>query len=285
MTHTDSDATKPAPPRRIMPILLLVIPLSQIPMDIYTPALPQMVLDLHSTSTAMQNMVTAYMLGMSLAFIPIGVLSDTWGRKRVLLSSLAVVVVTSLLCAAATNVGLLLGLRFIQGAAGCACMVLAPAVGGVMVQYVSWRSVFVTIAVLAAVAGAVVAMALPETVAVENRSPSAPAAMARFARDALRNRVFVSFVVVFGLLAAAQLAGELACGALAVRLSTRVLAFSALALFMAGAVVLTVSAMVVGVLPDRSQAPLGWMYVVCGLIACALLGWATSRRRQFVPQT
>jgi uncharacterized membrane protein len=39
MTHTDSDTTKPASPRRIVPILLLVIP-----------------------------------LGMSLAFIPIGVL-------------------------------------------------------------------------------------------------------------------------------------------------------------------------------------------------------------------
>ena len=405
MTQTDPDAIDPAPPRRIVPILLLVIPLSQIPMDIYTPALPQMVLDLQSTSTAMQNTVTAYMLGMSLAFIPIGVLADTLGRKRVLLSCLAVVVATSLLCAAATNVGLLLGLRFVQGAAACACMVLAyavaadcftgnrltsvsgvlgaawgsapllaPAVGGVMVQFVSWRSVFVTIAVLAAVVGVVVALALPETLAVEHRSPVDPGATARFAMTALRNPVFVSFVVVFGLLASAQLAfgvvgpflyqsalgfspaayglvalvvgaanlaGELACGALAVRLSTRVLAFSALALFMAGAVVLAVSAVfvganawtigigaavalagcgvlcpqmyglalglfsrnlglvggvisagcylivsgamaVVGTLPDRSQAPLGWMYLVCGLIAVVLLGWATSHRRQFV---
>lgn len=402
MTRTGPTGMNPAPQRRIVAILLLVIPLSQIPMDIYTPALPQMVLDLHSTSTAMQNTVTAYMLGMSLAFIPIGVLADTWGRKRVLLSCLAVVVATSLLCAVATNVGLLLGVRFVQGAAACACMVLsyavaadcftgqrltsvsgvlgaawgsaplvAPAVGGLMVQFVSWRLVFVTIAVLAGAAGVVVAAALPETLAAEHRSPIDPGATWRFAGEALRNRVFLSFVVVFGLVASAQLAfgvvgpflyqdalgfspaayglialtvgaanlaGELACGALAVRLSTRVLSMSALALFMIGTAVLLGSAAVVGVnpwaigigaavalagcgvlcpqmyglalglfsrnlglvggvvsagcylivsaamavvgaLPERSQASLGWMYLVCGVVAFALLRWATSHRR------
>ena len=56
--------TASSPPRYLVTILLLVIPLSQIPLDIYTPALPQMVLDLHSTAGTMQNTVTAYMLGM-----------------------------------------------------------------------------------------------------------------------------------------------------------------------------------------------------------------------------
>jgi DHA1 family bicyclomycin/chloramphenicol resistance-like MFS transporter len=393
----------PAPPRRIVAILLLVIPLSQIPMDIYTPALPQMVLDLHSTSTALQNTVTVYMLGMSLAFIPIGVFADAWGRKRVLLSCLAVLVATSLLCAATTNVNVLLGIRFVQGAAACACLVLsyavaadcftgtrltsvsgvlgaawgsapllAPAVGGVLVQFVSWRVVFVTVAVLSAIVAVLVAVALPETLAADQRAPIDLRATGRFTADVLRNRLFVAFVVVFGLLASAQLAfgvagpflyqdqlgfspagyglialvvgaanlsGELACGALAVRLSTRTLALSALALFMVGALVLVVSAAVVGVsawgigvgaglalagcgvlcpqmyglalglfsrnlglvggivsagcylivsvsvavvgaLPERSQAPLGWLYIVCGITAFVLLGWATSSRRQ-----
>jgi DHA1 family bicyclomycin/chloramphenicol resistance-like MFS transporter len=393
----------PAPPRRIVAILLLVIPLSQIPMDIYTPALPQMVLDLHSTSTALQNTVTVYMLGMSLAFIPIGVFADAWGRKRVLLSCLAVLVATSLLCAATTNVNVLLGIRFVQGAAACACLVLsyavaadcftgtrltsvsgvlgaawgsapllAPADGGVLVQFVSWRVVFVTVAVLSAMVAVLVAVALPETLAADQRAPIDLRATGRFTADVLRNRLFVAFVVVFGLLASAQLAfgvagpflyqdqlgfspagyglialvvgaanlsGELACGALAVRLSTRTLALSALALFMVGALVLVVSAAVVGVsawgigvgaglalagcgvlcpqmyglalglfsrnlglvggivsagcylivsvsvavvgaLPERSQAPLGWLYIVCGITAFVLLGWATSSRRQ-----
>jgi DHA1 family bicyclomycin/chloramphenicol resistance-like MFS transporter len=393
----------PAPPRRIVAILLLVIPLSQIPMDIYTPALPQMVLDLHSTSTALQNTVTVYMLGMSLAFIPIGVFADAWGRKRVLVTCLAALVATSLLCAAATNVNVLLGIRFVQGAAACACLVLsyavaadcftgkrltsvsgvlgaawgsapllAPAVGGLLVQFVSWRVVFVTVAALSAMVAVLVVVALPETFAADERAPIDLRATGRFTADALRNPLFVAFVVVFGLLASAQLAfgvagpflyqdqlgfspagyglialvvgaanlsGELACGALAVRLSTRTLALSALALFMIGALVLVVSAAVVGVsawgigvgaglalagcgvlcpqmyglalglfsrnlglvggivsagcylivsasmavvgaLPERSQAPLGWLYIVCGSTAFVLLGWATASRRQ-----
>jgi hypothetical protein len=36
----------------------------------------------------------------------------------------------------------------------------------------------------------------------------------------------------------------------------------------------------VGVLPERTQVPLGWLYVVCGAIALVLLSWATAARRQ-----
>ena len=394
--------TAPAAPRHIVAILLIVVPLSQIPLDIYTPALPQMVTDLHSTSAAMQGTVTAYMLGLSVGFIPVGVLADAWGRKRVLLTCLAVLVGTSLLCAAAGSVSFLLGIRFLQGLAACACMVLsyavaadcfrdarltsvsgllgaswglapvlAPAVGGVLVQFLSWRAIFVLIAALVAVVAVVVAAAMPETLAPQLRTPVAMGAAWRTVVATLRHRVFLCFVLIFGLMASAQLAfgvagpflyqdrlgfapaaygaialvvgaanllGELACGYFAVRTTVRRLAFSALAVFGAGAVILVVSPAlvganawaltvgaalalagcgvlcpqmygealglfsrnlglvggiataasylivtaalaVVGVLPENSSAPLGWLYITCGVAALALLGWATSSRR------
>ena len=390
------------PPRHLVAILLLVAPLSQIPLDIYTPALPQMVIDLRSTSAVMQNTVTAYMLGMSIAFVPVGVVADALGRKRVLLSCLAVVVVTSLLCAVAGSVPFLLAVRFVQGAAASACLVLAvaiaadcfrgdrltsvsgllgvawglapvlaPAVGGVLVQFVDWRLVFVLIAVLSASVAVVVAVALPETLTAQDRSPVHVGAIRSAAIVALRNRVFVCFVLVFGLMASAQLTfgvagpflyqdglgfapaayglvalivgmanlgGELACGVLATRVSARSLALGALAVFATGAAVLVVSAaaaglsawaitigagialagcgvlcpqmyglalglftrnlgliggmvsaggylivsvsmVAVGALPERTQAPLGWLYVTCGVMALVLLMWATSARR------
>ena len=226
----------PAPPRGIVAILLTIIPLSQIPLDVYTPALPRMALDLHAASASVQNTVTAYMLGMSLAFIPIGVMADAWGRKRVVLACLSVVVLTSVGCAVAPNIVVLLVLRFAQGAAACACMVvtyaiaadcfsgarltsvsgvlgaawgvapvLAPGVGGLLVQFISWRAIFVLIAGLAACAAAIVAIALPETLAPPARSPIDERSTARTAFGALRNRVFVCFVLVFGVMAAAQL--------------------------------------------------------------------------------
>ena len=73
---------------RIIAILLLVIPLSQIALDAYTPALPQMAVEFHASNELVQNTVTAYMLGLAIAFIPLGLISDALGRKRVLLAGL-----------------------------------------------------------------------------------------------------------------------------------------------------------------------------------------------------
>ncbi|MBJ8348931.1 multidrug effflux MFS transporter [Antrihabitans sp. YC2-6] len=392
----------PPVPRRLLPILLLIIPLSQIPLDAYTPALPDMVADLHSSAATMQNTVTSYMLGMSIAFIPVGLLADVRGRKPVLLTCLSVVVLTSIGCAVASNVTLLLGLRFVQGATACACLVvsyaiaadmyrgnkltavsgllgaawglapvLAPAAGGVLVQFISWRLVFALIAALAAFVALVVAIGLPETLRDEDRTTIDRREIAQVVTSTVRNRVFVCFVVVFGLMASAQLvfgvvgpflyqvqlgfspatyglfalvvgganlAGELACGSLAARITTRQLALGAWSVFAAGAVVLVVSAATVGVntwaitvgaclalagcgvlcpqmyglalglftrnlgliggiitagcylivsaamatagiLPEESQAPLGWLYVTVGVIVVGILWWATDPRK------
>jgi DHA1 family bicyclomycin/chloramphenicol resistance-like MFS transporter len=156
--------------RGVVALLLAVIPLSQIPLDAYTPAMPDMVRDLSSSNALVQNTVTVYVLGMCLALIPVGILADFWGRRRALLAGLTLLIVASVGCAAATDIWVLLGLRFLQGLAASSCMVipyavaadlfrgarltsvsgllgiawglapvLAPAVGGFIVQYVSWR--------------------------------------------------------------------------------------------------------------------------------------------------
>lgn len=325
-------------PRVLITILLVVVPLSQIPLDIYTPAMPQMVLDLDTTAAAVQNTVTAYMLGMSLAFIPIGVLADAWGRRRVLLTCLAVVVLTSLVCATVGSVGILLAVRFVQGAAASACMVLsyaiaadcfsgsrltsvsgvlgaawglapvlAPAVGGVLVQFVSWRWVFVLIAALSAVTFAVVATALPETLTPDRRSRVNRTELGQAARTVLANRVFLCFVAVFGVMACAQLAfgvvgpflyqdglgyapavygvfalvvgvanllGELACGAFATRMSARRLALGALGVFAMGTAVLVFSALTVGLSAWALTLGAGLALAGCGVLCPQMYGLA-----------
>ncbi|MEY9546481.1 hypothetical protein ABIF67_000546 [Bradyrhizobium japonicum] len=57
MTAVASDAGRAK--GGIVPILLCVVPFSQIPLDAYTPGLPQMVVDLATDSASMQNTVTA----------------------------------------------------------------------------------------------------------------------------------------------------------------------------------------------------------------------------------
>ncbi|HWG89690.1 MAG TPA: MFS transporter [Candidatus Thermoplasmatota archaeon] len=57
-----------------------------------------------------------YGLAMALFLIPIGRLSDRYGRRRVMMAGLVVTFVGSLACAAAPTIELLLAARFLQGA-------------------------------------------------------------------------------------------------------------------------------------------------------------------------
>lgn len=325
----------------MIPVLLLVIPMSQVPLDIYTPSLPQMVIDLQSSPAAMQNTVTAYMLGLAVGFIPVGMLADAFGRRPVLLTCLGIVAATSVLCAVTTDVVLLLSVRFVQGLAACACMVIAyavaadcfrgarltsvsgilgaawglapvvaPAVGGLLVQYISWRAVFVLLGALAVVVAAVVAALLPETLAVNGRTPLAIGPTRSAVAAAISDPLFRCFVLVFGLMAAAQLsfgvvgpflyqdrlgfspatyglvalavgaanlAGELACGYFAVRMSMVRLAFSALAVFATGALILVVSSATVGANAVALTVGAALALAGCGVLCPQMYGEALGR--------
>ncbi|WP_408632296.1 multidrug effflux MFS transporter [Mycobacterium basiliense] len=390
------------PSWRIVAVLLWVVPLNQIPMDAYTPALPQMQTSIHATSAALQATVTVFMIGMALSYLGVGILSDAWGRKPVLLGCAAALAVASLACAAADNIATLLVLRFVQGgvssafivvaiaiAADCfedarlrsvngmlgaawsAAPIAAPAVGGFIVEYASWRYVFVLMAALSVTVGLVVAWALPETLATSDRTQFRLGQTWRVLTTTARNPVFLALVAVFGLLAGPQLSfsvaapflyqvqmgfspsayglvalvvgvavllGSFTTGALATRMTFQRLTFADWALYMVGATLLLVSAPAIGVnpwaitvpvclavagcgalvpqaqaaalgafsrnlglvsglfgtltylmiaatmgivvlSPERTQAPLGWLYMICGATAFVALAWVRRRLR------
>lgn len=332
-------------PGRIVGILLCVVPLSQIPLDIYTPAMPDMVTDLSSTSTAVQATVTAYMVGLAVGFVPVGVLADAWGRKRVLTACMGVTIVASLACAAATTVPMLLGARFVQGLGACACMVLsyavaadcfrgrkltsvagllgaawglapviAPAVGGVLAQFLTWRLIFVLIAAMTLLVGIVVVMALPETLAPGDRVPVDVRATSRTSVSIITHPVSYGAFVLFGAGTAVILTSALTVGSgawaltigaalalagcgilcpqmygLALGLFTRNLGLVGGIATAASYLIVSAALTLVGVLPETSPAPLGWLYAGCGLAGVLLLGWATSARHRTdhptIPQT
>lgn len=223
-------------PRSLVALLLGIVPLSQIPLDIYTPALPQMVRDLASDNAAVQNTVTAYMLGMSLALVPVGLLSDAHGRRPVLIGGLALLIAMSVGCAFVESIDVLLGMRFLQGIGGCVCLVityaiaadrfrdreltavsgllgaawglapvLAPAAGGFLVELVSWRVVFLVIAAMAAAAMFVAMLFLPETLERDRRTPVDLAATVSVVRRAFADRRFLGFTLIFSAMASAQM--------------------------------------------------------------------------------
>lgn len=161
---------------------------------------------------------------------------------------------------------------FLEAAQGGLGPVIAPAVGGFISQFGSWRLVFVVLAALTGTVAVLVAVVLPETPPQERRSPIDLRAAAGVLGEALRHRAFVAFAMMFGLVAGAQtvfgvggpflyqvglgfssatygfialgvgaanFVGAAACGALAQRTTTRWLAIGgSVVLALAGAVML-----------------------------------------------
>jgi DHA1 family bicyclomycin/chloramphenicol resistance-like MFS transporter len=296
--------------RRIIGVLVLVSPLEQVAFDIYTPALPRIAEHFAASNTLVQNTVTAYVVGMALVVLPAGLIADAIGRKRVLLAGLGLMTLTSIGCALAVNLPMMIGLRFLQGLGAGTCLliaatvaadcfrdaklvsvlgllgaawgsapVVAPAIGGFISQFGSWRLVFVVLTALTATVAILVALLLPETLQPERRSRVDLRAAAGVLGEALRHRAFVAFALMFGLVAAAQTVfgvvgpflyqvglgfsaatygfialgvgaanflGAATCGALAQRTTTRRLAIGGAAvLALAGAIMLA-SAQFVG---------------------------------------
>lgn len=135
-------------------------------------ALPQISIELESRE-GVEWVVTAYLLALALATPASGWLADTFGRKNVFITALAVFTTGSLLAALAPNLGFLVGFRALQGLGGGALMpvglatiyelfpperrgtalgvwgvaamsapALGPVIGGSIATSVSWRWLF-----------------------------------------------------------------------------------------------------------------------------------------------
>ncbi|MCX4093918.1 MFS transporter [Nocardia sp. alder85J] len=128
----------------------------------------------HTAATTLTWVVSGYAVAFAALLTPAGQLADALGRGRVFLSALGGFALTSLLCALAPDANWLIAARFVQGgaaaflipaglglvlsvtpperigaamaawtAAGGFAATVGPAVGGALVDWFGWRSVFV----------------------------------------------------------------------------------------------------------------------------------------------
>jgi MFS transporter, DHA1 family, multidrug resistance protein len=215
---------------RLVLVLGALVALGPLTIDMYLPALPTIVGDLHTTDAAAQLTLTGTLIGLSLGQLLVGPLSDTFGRRRPLLVGVAVHVLASLLCLVAPNVEVLGALRVLQGVGAAAASVvamaivrdlfvgrtaatlfsrlmlvlgvapvLAPTIGGEVLRFTSWRGVFVVLAVLALLMIVMSARAVPETLPADRRRPLGLRNTLRTYGGLLRDRTFVGLVLVAGL--------------------------------------------------------------------------------------
>jgi DHA1 family bicyclomycin/chloramphenicol resistance-like MFS transporter len=224
---------------RVPPRLLLVLgPLSAfgpLSMDLYLPALPAMARDLHATDALAQLTMSACMVGLATGQLLAGALSDRFGRRRPVLAGVALFALLSLACAFAPSMPVLVGLRFLQGLAGSAGIVvaravvrdlyegaaaarvfsllvlvlgaapvLAPVLGGQLVRFAPWQGLFVALAVIGAAILVATALGLPETLPPQRRHAGGLAATVRAFGPVFSDRVFAGYVAVQSLSFAAM---------------------------------------------------------------------------------
>lgn len=164
-------------------------------MHIFVPALPIAGATLDASPSQMQLTISFYIVGLAIGQLVYGPISDRFGRRGPLLVGLAIYTLAGIAATFAPDVGTLIIARLFAALGGCAGMVLgrvivrdttrdmksaagrlalmnmmvvigpglAPTLGGLLAGYVSWRSIFVFLALLGIVNIFYTLYLLPET--------------------------------------------------------------------------------------------------------------------------
>jgi MFS transporter, DHA1 family, multidrug resistance protein len=223
------------PHGRLVVLLGALSAFGPLSMDMYLPGLPSMARDLSAPAWAAQLTITTSMLGLAGGQLVAGPISDSRGRRRPLLIGLAAYMATSLLCAMAPNIWLLLAFRLIQGVAGAAGIViaraivrdlhtgvaaarffallmlvgglapiLAPLVGGELLHITDWRGIFVVLAGIGALLLLAAWTMLAETLPATQRHGGGLVATLHVFRGLVRDRPFLGYTLSAGLTFAAM---------------------------------------------------------------------------------
>ena len=174
--------------------ICLVVGVNQLGFGIIVPVLPLYASSFGVTQTAIGMAIAVYGLGRLLFDLPMGRLTDRFGRRTILLVGTLITAVGSLLCGLAGDFGQLILFRFVAGVGAATVLTGAqvmladissrenrgrvmsiyqgaflfavgfgPTPGGFIADLLGYRAPFFTFAVLGLVAGLIAFAALPET--------------------------------------------------------------------------------------------------------------------------
>ena len=218
-------------PRWTLALLLACLGmLGPFSIDTYLPAFAGIAESLGATPVQMQQTLSSYLLGFAFMNLFHGALSDSLGRRPVVLAGMALFTLASVGCAFSTSIGELVFYRAVQGLSAGAGMVVsraiirdlfapsdaqrvmsqvtiyfgvapavAPLMGGLLFEHVSWQAIFWLLALL----GLVMLVAnwrwLPESLPQPQRQPFNARNLLRGYADLLRNRKLLALVLASGL--------------------------------------------------------------------------------------
>jgi MFS transporter, DHA1 family, multidrug resistance protein len=198
--NPNAAALWPRPRWQLALLLACLGMLGPFSIDTYLPAFAGIGLSIDATPAQMQQTLSSYLIGFAVMNLFHGALSDSFGRRRVVLCGMALFTLASVGCALSQSLGQLVLFRALQGMSAGAGMVVsraiirdmflpadaqrvmsqvtiyfgiapavAPMVGGFLFVHADWHAIFWFLAVLGALLWWANWQLLPETLDAPQR--------------------------------------------------------------------------------------------------------------------
>jgi DHA1 family bicyclomycin/chloramphenicol resistance-like MFS transporter len=222
---------------RIALILGFLAAIGPLSIDMYLPSLPSITKELGTTTSLAQLSLTACLLGIALGQIFVGPISDVKGRRKPLLIAIIIYGLASVLCALSNSIWMFIIMRFVQGASGSAGIVisraivrdlysgpamtkffsllmlvtgvapiLAPISGGQILNFTTWRGVFIVLFAISLLMLVAIVFVLPETLPKKERSVGGIKGTLGTYGKLLKDRTFMGYALTQGLVFASLFA-------------------------------------------------------------------------------
>ncbi len=215
-------------PRGLVPLIALLSMVGPFTIDTYLPSFPDIARDFGIGLAGTAQTMSLYLVAFAVTTLMWGPLTDSFGRRRVVLGAMGFYLLASLGCALAQNLHQLLLFRVLQGVAASGGIVIAravirdvydgpqaqramaqvmmvfalapavaPIVGGWLHSWAGWRSVFIFLALYGGVTALLVLAILPETHPQQLRQSIHPRVVSGNYLQALRHLRFLALVLAF----------------------------------------------------------------------------------------
>lgn len=198
--------------------------------DAYLPAFDRIAAEYGVESVLMQHTLSVYLLSFAVMSLFWGTLSDTYGRRPVIIASLIIFLIGSVGSALAPSYGWLLFFRGLQGCSAGAGRIIgqalardryqgaeaqrlfaniamvfslapaiAPIMGGYLSSHLGWRSIFITLTAFTLLLIVASWRYLPETLPAKARQPMKLGLILRNYFHVVRNAGFLFAITAVGL--------------------------------------------------------------------------------------
>lgn len=190
------------------PIFIIILgsltAIGALSIDMFLPGLPDIRHDFQTTTSNAQLTLSMFMIGLAFGNLFAGPISDSTGRRKPLIIAMIIFTLASLGIVFVHNIWLMVALRFLQGVTGGAAAavisraiasdmysgneltkfmallmlvngiapVVAPTIGGIILNYSVWRMVFVILTIFGFVMVIGSLLKVPESLTVTNRESS-----------------------------------------------------------------------------------------------------------------